>query len=672
MIDPILSLAFSVYSNKGAYALLLGSGASRAAEIPTGWEVVLDLIRKLAKLEGEDCEPAPDAWFRKKYQAEPDYSKLLDALCKTPAERQQLLRSYFEPNEEDLSEGRKAPTTAHKVIAQLVAAGYVRVIVTTNFDRLIERALEQVGVAPSVISTPDAAKGALPLAHSKATVVKLHGDYLDVRIKNTPAELGEYETEINKLLDQIFDEYGLIITGWSGDWDTALRAAIQRCPSRRFTTYWTTLSTPSDQAKRLVDFRSAQVVQMNDSGEFFEALYERIQALEEFTVSHPMSAKIASVTVKRHLTDPPPYIRLHDLIGAETERVYAELNEKNFPLSAFEPTEAEKLNYQNLILSLDFWHRRFHEEITNRARKYEALLDVLLSAVMTGVRWGGPCHAATWSRSIERLGNLSAHKSLWSRYGVIFPPVIPELNPMANLWWFQYGWIGDGEFFGAVPVAMRLDAEISLYPALLLMWGAGLAATAANDMQSLAAILRGPRLFAGSERCSLLASLPYQSVSRDDSGQKPAYDGDFAVPVDSAMVRHLDPSLLERVHKPLRFHLYDFFRPRMLDWLPNDSAYDECFDRWEHFVAVLRYHLFSRSGSPFPWGCHWYWSGFRRGNSRTSNEITDQLGRGADGKISPLRATLFDDVHEEEPGIYACDQAFRGEPPERYIQVPAW
>ena len=59
MIDPILSLAFSIQSNRGVYALLLGSGVSRAAEIPTGWEITLDLVRKLARSCGEECEPAP-------------------------------------------------------------------------------------------------------------------------------------------------------------------------------------------------------------------------------------------------------------------------------------------------------------------------------------------------------------------------------------------------------------------------------------------------------------------------------------------------------------------------------------------------------------------------------------------------------------------------------------
>ena len=61
MIAPELALAMSVHSNKGVYALLLGSGISRSAGIPTGWEVVLDLIRKLARAQGADCEPDPEA-----------------------------------------------------------------------------------------------------------------------------------------------------------------------------------------------------------------------------------------------------------------------------------------------------------------------------------------------------------------------------------------------------------------------------------------------------------------------------------------------------------------------------------------------------------------------------------------------------------------------------------
>lgn len=62
MIEPYISLAFSVHSNKGVYALLLGSGISSAAGIPTGGEIVLDLIRKVGALEQADCEPDPIDW----------------------------------------------------------------------------------------------------------------------------------------------------------------------------------------------------------------------------------------------------------------------------------------------------------------------------------------------------------------------------------------------------------------------------------------------------------------------------------------------------------------------------------------------------------------------------------------------------------------------------------
>jgi NAD-dependent SIR2 family protein deacetylase len=203
MIDPIVSLAFAVHSNKGVYTVLLGSGVSRSAGIPTGWEVVLDLIRKLAHIQSEQCEPDPVAWYRDKYGQDADYSTLLDAIAKTPAERSQLLREYFEPTEEEREQGRKTPTAAHRAIAQLAASGHIRVIVTTNFDHLMENALRDLGVAPTIISTPDAADGAPPLTHTACTVLKVHGDYLDTRIKNTPAELAYYDPRIDRLLDRI-------------------------------------------------------------------------------------------------------------------------------------------------------------------------------------------------------------------------------------------------------------------------------------------------------------------------------------------------------------------------------------------------------------------------------------------------------------------------------------
>ncbi|MBY5533614.1 hypothetical protein HFO58_10605 [Rhizobium leguminosarum] len=115
--------------------------------------------------------------------------------------------------------------------------GFIKVIVTTNFDRLMEVALTDVGTVPTIISTADATRGAAPLVHQRCVVVKIHGDYLDDRIKNTEDELASYDPAMDAYLDRILDEFGLIVCGWSGEWDQALRAAFERCSSRRYATF---------------------------------------------------------------------------------------------------------------------------------------------------------------------------------------------------------------------------------------------------------------------------------------------------------------------------------------------------------------------------------------------------------------------------------------------------
>jgi hypothetical protein len=239
MLDPLTSLAFSMFSGKGVYALLLGSGISRAAEIPTGWEVTIDLIGKIAAASGEECGGDPTVWYEQKFGNAPDYADLLALVAATPAERTNALASYFEAmTEEEKERGAKAPTAGHRAVARLVAKGYVRVMVTTNFDRLLEQALASEGVAATTIFTDDMVKGAIPIVHSSCTLIKVHGDYRDTRFRNTKDELASYSTEMNGLLDRVIDEFGMIVVGWSATYDVALRSAFTRAANRRFSMTW--------------------------------------------------------------------------------------------------------------------------------------------------------------------------------------------------------------------------------------------------------------------------------------------------------------------------------------------------------------------------------------------------------------------------------------------------
>lgn len=387
MINPIESLAFSIQANRGVYAILLGSGVSRAARIPTGWEITLDLVRKLAALRDEVREPDPELWYAAKFGKAADYSDLLDAITKTPAERQQLLRAYWEPSEQEREEGVKQPTAAHRAIAALVAQGFVKVIITTNFDRLMESALVDAGVVPTILSSPDQVHGALPLIHTKCCVFKVHGDYLDIRIRNTPTELASYPAEFDQLLDRIFDEFGLVVCGWSADWDIALRSAVLRAPSRRFTTYWAVRGEASDEARRLIDHRSAQVVPVKDADTFFQTIHRYVESLEEFSRPHPLSTEVAVASLKRYLSEPRYRIQLADLVDETVDRVVEATSGQAFVMQGG-PTPSTKT-------------------ITARVRGYEAVCSTLLAMAPIGGFWAEEDHYYVWQRALERLSTVS-------------------------------------------------------------------------------------------------------------------------------------------------------------------------------------------------------------------------------------------------------------------------
>lgn len=389
MIDPIQSLAFSMHSNPGVYALLLGSGVSRPAQIPSGWEVVNDLLGKLAAAEGEKPEYDLDQWYRDKYGDEPKYSSLLQELAKTPTERQQLLRPYFEPNEQEREEGLKQPTAAHRAIARLVSQGFVKVIITTNFDRLIEKALDDEGVEATTLISPEQVKGAIPLVHAKCCVFKVHGDYQDPRIRNSEGELSSFPDEYNNLLDQIFDQYGLLACGWSAEWDGGLRDAILRAPSRRFTTYWALRGDAGNEAQRLIDHRRAQVIPIEDADAFFETVQGTVESIAEFSRPHPLSPELAVASLKRYLAGPEHLIRLTDLIDSTLGRAAAETTGEGFGVETSLPSPTAA-------------------SVESRLRAYESAYSIALPMAPVAGMWAENDHVRVWARALERLSTIPA------------------------------------------------------------------------------------------------------------------------------------------------------------------------------------------------------------------------------------------------------------------------
>jgi hypothetical protein len=364
--DPITQLSFSLYENRGIFALLLGSGVSRAAEIPTGWEITIDLIRRIALAQGVENQTDWAAWYKSQTGDEVNYSTLIEDLATSPEERRSILHRYIEPTTEEREEGRKVPTAAHRSIAEIVRAGYVRLIVTTNFDRLLENALREVGVEPTLVTSPDALAGAEPIAHSDCYILKLHGDYKDARILNTENELSGYPAQYEAMLDRIFDEYGLIVAGWSGEWDYALRAAFLRSRNRRYPIYWATRGELGDGANEIVNQLRAHPVKINDADELFDGIWQRIQTLQQTHRLNPLSVDLLVNSAKRYLGKSEHRIQLDELVEEEAQRIILAAT-----VSEFSPEGS--------------WS---DEVFRSRVARYQALTEPLAKIVGVLGRWG--------------------------------------------------------------------------------------------------------------------------------------------------------------------------------------------------------------------------------------------------------------------------------------------
>jgi tetratricopeptide (TPR) repeat protein len=137
----------------------------------------------------------------------------------------------------------------HDTVAALAGAGFVRAVVTTNFDTLTERALAAEGVEHRVCFTPasftelrrrlEAAPGA---GRGPVPVVKVHGsaerpdsmvDTLQQRVRGLTEDLGV-------ALRLLFERHHLVVIGFSGadlDYDPGylqLRAAAAASPGMTF------------------------------------------------------------------------------------------------------------------------------------------------------------------------------------------------------------------------------------------------------------------------------------------------------------------------------------------------------------------------------------------------------------------------------------------------------
>ena len=407
-IEKLTTLAFSMYSNKGAYALLLGSGISRSAHIPSGWEVEEKLIQKLGASQGIIDSDDWHQWYKDKYQQSASYSSLLGEIVKTPTERVQLMKSFFEPTDEEKEIGWKTPTKAHLAIARCAKKGYIRVILTTNFDRLLEKAFELEGVTPQVISHEGAISQATPIVHSKIpTIIKINGDYIDCQFRNTTEELDEYPEQMKLYLHRIFEEYGLVTCGWSGEWDKGLIEIINGATHSRYNSFFAYIGEAKNSIMSLSRDRMGELMPIESADNLFSELYEQITALEKYDANANMSHEMMLARVKKYISSKQYDIEFADIIEKWGAEAYNQIT---------------KVAHYNFSLTKESFER--YLEIHLRA------IDPLLDAAIITARWGKEWHVKLFGDILIKLC-IKPFKN--GERGVVETSYIHALAPMLLL-----------------------------------------------------------------------------------------------------------------------------------------------------------------------------------------------------------------------------------------------
>lgn len=324
-LDPLLSLASVMSTTPTSHVVLAGAGMSKTSGMPSAWDVLVDVGQTLAKsMSPEDAAAAGDdieAWYLASFGTPLRYEDLLEAVAPKRLERQQRLRAYFEPTAAERDAGHKQPTAGHKALARLVEDGFVGVIITLNFDHLIEMALWDLGIQPLVVKSAEELATLPALRFLPPVVVHLHGDYTAAgSMRNTRVELRDYPADAVRWLERVLGEHGLIAAGWSAEYDPALVRLVRDLPTRPFTSYWI---EPGDMAVPASSLASdCGIVHVRaGADDAFARLGAAVTSLHERPGRHPLALDVAVATAKRDLSTQVQPVAVHDALRAELARL---------------------------------------------------------------------------------------------------------------------------------------------------------------------------------------------------------------------------------------------------------------------------------------------------------------------------------------------------------------
>ncbi|HIE30399.1 TPA: hypothetical protein EYP66_24325 [Candidatus Poribacteria bacterium] len=187
------------------YLLILGAGASFSSGCSSGWKIVEDVLDKYHLLDSYRTQEPEELSDSAKLELFWDFLK-----ARSQTARYTALRRHIEGEE---------PSIGYICLAELIQAGYFNIILTTNFDIFLERALQSIGmiyprdfaVLVNGYQIEEHVLKSLNFPKPRVKVLKLHGDLYARIFQFRPNEIFEFTDKIQQTIEKLLEDDAIIV-----------------------------------------------------------------------------------------------------------------------------------------------------------------------------------------------------------------------------------------------------------------------------------------------------------------------------------------------------------------------------------------------------------------------------------------------------------------------------
>lgn len=216
-------------SKSRKYCFILGAGASKQSGIPTGGELAKKWLEEISeKYDQSTVQEWKDKINLIEGQEAEKYSEIYAKRFEiTPKEGYLFLEKIMESIE---------PSFGYSVLAQILGKTEDRIVITTNFDSLLEDAMFIYTKQRPLTVGHESLAGFINIFSNRPIIAKIHRDLL-LSPKNKQDEIDALEENWEDSLETIFKYYTPIVIGYGGN-DGSLMKFLKKRADPSIGMFW--------------------------------------------------------------------------------------------------------------------------------------------------------------------------------------------------------------------------------------------------------------------------------------------------------------------------------------------------------------------------------------------------------------------------------------------------